>query len=89
MKPTKQITPKIKANINLTPGNSGVDFDLPAYRTETSDGQPCFVSCWKMTWKERLQALFAGRVWLGVLGSGHPPVWVAVTVPFPEGDAQS
>jgi len=41
-----------------------------------SDGQQC-ISCWKMNWKDRLKALFYGRVWLGVV-SGHsqPPVWV-------------
>jgi len=41
-----------------------------------SDGQQC-ISCWKMTWKERIKALFYGRVWLGVIsGQSQPPVWV-------------
>jgi hypothetical protein len=41
------------------------------------------ISCWQMTWKERLKALLTGRVWLGVL-SGHtqPPVYVTVEQPF-------
>ncbi len=48
---------------------------LPVY----TDGREC-VSCWKLTWKERLSALLFGRVWLCVL-SGHtqPPVWLACT----------
>ena len=41
-----------------------------------SDGEQC-ISCWKMTFKQRLSALFFGKVWLSVL-SGHtqPPVWI-------------
>lgn len=35
------------------------------------------ISCWKLTWKQRLSALLFGKVWLSVL-SGHtqPPVWL-------------
>lgn len=42
-----------------------------------NDGREC-VSCWKLSFKERLAALLFGRVWLSVL-SGHtqPPVWLA------------
>ena len=33
------------------------------------------ISCWKMSWKERLSALFLGKVWLFVLfGNSQPPV---------------
>lgn len=35
------------------------------------------ISCWKMSWKHRLYALFYGKVWLCVLGgSTQPPVWI-------------
>lgn len=42
-----------------------------------TDGRQC-ISCWRLTWMERLSALLFGRVWLCVL-SGHtqPPVWLA------------
>lgn len=36
------------------------------------------LSCWQMSWRERLSALFFGRVWLNTHGSQHPPVWIAV-----------
>jgi len=41
------------------------------------------ISCWRMTWKERLKALFTGCVWMGIL-SGHtqPPCYVAIDKPF-------
>lgn len=42
-----------------------------------SDGKQC-VSCWKPTLKERINILFGGKVWLGVLSGGtQPPVFVA------------
>ena len=41
-----------------------------------TDGIQC-TSCWKMSWRERLSALFFGRVWLSVLsGDTQPPVWI-------------
>lgn len=41
-----------------------------------NDGKQC-VSCWKPTFKERMNILFGGKVWLGVLsGKTQPPVFV-------------
>ncbi len=36
--------------------------DLPMHRTDTE-----VISCWKLTWKERLAVLFTGKVWLRML----------------------
>ncbi|WP_231381868.1 hypothetical protein [Bacteroides pyogenes] len=47
-----------------------------------SDGNQC-VSCWEPTFKERLNILFGGKVWLGVLsGKTQPPVFVSGTRVF-------
>lgn len=49
----------------------GVD-PLPIW----TDGEQC-VSCWRMSWRERLSALLFGRVWLAVLsGYTQPPVCI-------------
>ena len=41
-----------------------------------SDGHDC-VSCWKLTFRERISVLLFGRVWLGILtGYTQPPVWL-------------
>jgi len=46
--------------------------NLPVF----TDGQQC-ISLWKMTWRERLSALFFGRIWLSVYsGQTQPPVWL-------------
>lgn len=42
------------------------------------DGQ-C-VSCWRMSWRERLSALVFGRMWIAVLsGQSQPPIAPMVT----------
>jgi len=41
------------------------------------------VSCWAMTWRDRLRALVTGRVWLHVWsGPTQPPVAVSTETPF-------
>ena len=43
-----------------------------------TNGEQC-ISCWKMSWKDRLSALFFGRVWLSVLsGRTQPPACLTV-----------
>ena len=43
---------------------------LPVY----CDGKQC-ISLWKLSWKERLQSLFYGRLWVYVLsGNTQPPI---------------
>jgi len=83
------VTPTTFAEANRTLGDNG-------YRSEAAtnivslrvwtDGEQC-VSCWRMSWRERLSALLFGRVWLQVLsGDNQPPV--ALTVgrsPFEKG----
>lgn len=51
--------------------------DMPAYRDKTQS-----ISCWKLTFWERVRALFTGRIWLYVLGDGQPPVYVTGEYPF-------
>lgn len=41
-----------------------------------SDGEQS-VSCWRMSWRERLSALIFGRAWLSILSGGtQPPAYV-------------
>jgi hypothetical protein len=47
-----------------------------------TDGQRC-VSCWRLSWRERLRVLCRGQMWLHVLsGSSQPPVAADTTNPF-------
>lgn len=47
-----------------------------------NDGKQC-VSCWKPTFKERMNILFGGKVWLGVLsGKTQPPVFLSGEMVF-------
>lgn len=48
---------------------------LPVY----NDGQQS-ISCWRMSWRERLSSLIRGRVWLQVYaGQTQPPVSLTAT----------
>lgn len=50
--------------------------DLPAY----TDGN-LTISCWRMGFRERLRALFTGRIWLHLHGR-QPPVYLSGDLPF-------
>lgn len=71
-----------EANINLLKPSSMSDEECGALWVQ-NDGQES-ISCWQLTWSERLQALLFGKIWLGVLaGRSQPPVrlWCTLT-PF-------
>ncbi len=76
MKPTnfKQQNTVYKAPDGMTEEECGA---LPAFKYEAG-----VISCWKLSFRERLKCLFTGKVWLDVLMRGQPPVWLGVDAPF-------
>ena len=66
------------------PSNNGVMLagdipncsDLPVTRLAYRDGSLAVQSCWRASWRERLQVLLTGRVYLLVFGMAQPPVAV-------------
>jgi hypothetical protein len=58
--------------------------DLPVHH-DVVGGQ--IISCWALTWRERLSLLLTGRVWLCVLARRtHSPVKVTTESPFTTGE---
>jgi len=53
---------------------------LPVHRT--ADGK--VISCWELTWRERLRVLVSGKLWWSVLTFNTPlqPQLPSVTSPF-------
>lgn len=49
---------------------------LSILRTQTANGTPCIVSCWKLTADELAEISATGRVWLVVAGQRMFPVSV-------------
>ena len=51
---------------------------LPALKFDTPEGE--VVSCWKLTFKERVLIMFTGKVWLSLLSFNKPltPSFLAV-----------
>jgi len=52
--------------------DQGEYLPLPAYveRSQLSNGE--VVTCWKLTFLERLKVLFTGKFWFTVYAFGHP-----------------
>lgn len=42
------------------------------------------ISCWYIPFIKRLKLLFTGRVWLGVVSDGMPPVYLDTDFPVEE-----
>jgi hypothetical protein len=51
---------------------------LPALKFDTSQGE--VVTCWKLSFKERLKILMFGKIWLSVLTFNQPlsPIYMSV-----------
>ena len=43
---------------------------LPVLKIEGSEGH--VISCWKMTFKERMKVLFTGKIWLDLMSFNKP-----------------
>jgi hypothetical protein len=55
---------------------------LPAYSNDTET-----ITCWRLTWLERLRVLWSGRMWLRQLNYGSPLQPQAPCVESPFGKA--
>jgi hypothetical protein len=51
---------------------------LPALKLDTSEGE--VISCWKMTFWERIKVLITGRIWVSLLSFNKPltPSFISV-----------
>ena len=64
-------------------GSEGSDIlDLPCYVHENYDGAVSAWSCWEIDELELAEITKTRKVWLNVLGSGHPPVYVTGRSPL-------
>ena len=43
---------------------------LPAFKNDSTEGE--VISCWKLSWKERFQIFFTGRLWVCLLSFNAP-----------------
>ena len=73
-----------QANLTLAKPAGMTDEQCKPLRVHTTGAE--FVSCWRLTWRERLAILFGRPLWLWIVGRGHPPVMLSVENPWP-GDA--
>lgn len=72
------LTPTTFPEANKNIGKPVSMSDLECKRLDIyTDGKQC-ISCWKMSWMQRVQALLFGKIWLSVLtgDTTQPPVWL-------------
>lgn len=43
---------------------------LPAFKNNSNQGE--VVSCWKLSWKEKLQILIMGKLWVSLMTFNRP-----------------
>ena len=68
-------------NMWLTKPKTMTDEECSGLHVFSDDKQ--FISCWKMSLKDRIKSLFTGKIWLSVLsGKICHPVRVDIDKPF-------
>jgi len=68
---TKEMKPiKFKEQNCTFAENQPEYLPLPAFRNNTGNGE--VVSCWKLSFLERLRLLFTGKLWVSMMMFGEP-----------------
>jgi hypothetical protein len=68
--------PQANLTLNAPIGKNDVK-PLPVWR-----GDGVILSCWKLTWRERLAAILTGHIWLWRMSSpSQPPVYITSREP--------
>jgi len=44
--------------------------NLPALKIDSSEGE--VISCWKLSFKERIKVLFTGKIWMSLMSFNKP-----------------
>lgn len=57
--------------VNWDNARDGVCGGLPVFRNGHT-----FISCWRGSLWARILFLWTGKLWLGVVSEGQPPVWI-------------
>lgn len=68
-----------QSNKELTPSGKAYSENIEAVKPlyVWTDGEQC-VSCWRMSWRERLAALWYGKAWASTLsGTTQPPLFIS------------
>lgn len=60
---------------------------LPVVRLgDGADKTPMFLSCWRLSLRDRWRAFWKGHIWLGVLSFAPPPVSISTESPLTTDD---
>ena len=66
-----KMTPKQFKEANVTFAKDQPEYQpLPAFRNDSLQGE--VITCWNLTFRERLRILFKGEIWLSLLTFNKP-----------------
>ncbi len=68
-----------ESNLSLSPPRNWPDKANPCRRLDVYKDDFQTISCWKMSWVERLSSLIFGRVWVQVACGKSNPFPIALT----------
>lgn len=63
-------------------------FDLPVRHAVQGD-KPVMVTAWELSVEEMQEIQRTGRIWLGIMGTVHPPIWLSADDPFAESQQEN
>lgn len=86
MKPVSPVLPGAKMTETTIAKNQPQYDNLPSIMFDDREGT--VLTRWKMTWRERIRALFVGDVYLKILTFGSPLQPVLLQVKQPELETQ-
>jgi hypothetical protein len=69
--------PKKFEGVNITYAENQSEYTpLPAFKNQSPQGE--VISCWSLSWKERLRILFKGEIWVAMMTFNKPltPIYV-------------
>jgi hypothetical protein len=65
------MTPKHFKEANVTFAKDQPEYQpLPAFRNDSPQGE--VITCWNLSFRERLRVLFKGEIWLSLLSFNNP-----------------
>lgn len=65
------MTPKKFKEANITFAKDQPEYQpLPAFKNDSPQGE--VITCWRLSFRERLRVLFKGEIWLSLLSFNEP-----------------
>lgn len=73
---------EVNKTFTAPPGMEDSVLPLPVWQGKDTEGNPQIISCWELSKEEIIEVANTGRVYLGIMSNGMPPVCVMAHNPI-------